>query len=323
MSIPQDLEAAIDGLLQKIPANALSAAREELSERYRSHERDAIDIFISKESHRHAYLASRLPATFSVVTKVLQEISGFHPKTMADLGAGPGTASLAAAYLFSGLESFNLYERDAGWMPVGKALMEALDADDSKQMTWHPCDLSSCATIARSDLVILSYAIGELSKEALDHAVIAAWQATEEFLVIIEPGTPHGFSRIMQARDLLIDKKAQLIAPCPHMGACPFSKDKERWCHFSLRLERTEWQMAAKKASLGYEDEKYCYLIFAKQPTMMTPCSRIIGHPGHHGGHMELELCTQEGIEKLVLSRRHGALYKQARKLHWGDLFEG
>ncbi len=42
------------------------------------------------ELHRIAYLATHLPATYAVLTKVLSEIT--LPKTILDCGAGPETS---------------------------------------------------------------------------------------------------------------------------------------------------------------------------------------------------------------------------------------
>ena len=62
-----------------------------------------------------------------------------------------------------------------------------------------------------------------------------AWDAAK-VLVIVEPGTPRGFENILKAREQLIQWGGKMIAPCPHVKQCPM---KDKWCHFSVRLERT------------------------------------------------------------------------------------
>ena len=47
------------------------------------------------------------------------------------------------------------------------------------------------------------------------------WQATADTLVIVEPGTPAGWQRILAARRQLIESGAHVIAPCPHAHDCP------------------------------------------------------------------------------------------------------
>jgi ribosomal protein RSM22 (predicted rRNA methylase) len=158
--------------------------------------------------------------------------------------------------------------------------------------------------------------VGELPLEAVQTLISTMWQLTAQVLVVIEPGTPHGFERIRLVRQQLIESGAFLVAPCPHAGDCPMANGD--WCHFSQRLERSSMHMAVKSVMLGYEDEKFSYVVASKTPVVL-PDARILRHPQHHSGHVDLQLCAQDGLEKRVISRRHGPLYKLARKLEWGD----
>jgi ribosomal protein RSM22 (predicted rRNA methylase) len=75
-----------------------------------------------------------------------------------------------------------------------------------------------------------------------------------------------------------------------------------------------------KSADLGYEDEKFCYMIFGKEPATAFS-SRILRHPLKRSGHIEFTLCTKEGIKKQISSKKDGDFYKQAKKFEWGDCF--
>jgi ribosomal protein RSM22 (predicted rRNA methylase) len=90
------------------------------------------------------------------------------------------------------------------------------------------------------------------------------------------------------------------------------------WCHFSVRLPRLKIHKLLKEASLGYEDEKYCYVILSK--TAPPPYSRIVASPEHHSGHTKLTLCTPPGIiAKTTFTRSQGPIYKTVKKLEWGE----
>lgn len=320
MPLPKSLYNALEHMLGNTSQGNLTKAAADLTGRYRS--RDGIDVFMNTDAHRLAYLACRMPATYAVVTEVLKQMArqmpAFAPKTLCDLGAGPGTASWAAAEAYPSLEKIVLIEKDIHWKEIGSSLMRSSENPVLKEAVWRSESLEN-RTFEPADLMILSYVIGELPQDALLNLVDAVWKATDQAVVFIEPGTPHGFERIRIVRDRLITLGANLAAPCPHHNACPM-KDGN-WCHFSVRLERSALHRAVKDVELGYEDEKYSYVAASKTPVPL-PEGRIMRHPGRHSGHVEFEICGQTGLEKVTLSKRHKEAYKAARKLDWGDPFQ-
>jgi len=71
-----------------------------------------------------------------------------------------------------------------------------------------------------------------------------------------------------------------------------------------------------KSGALGYEDEKFSYLIASK--LAYSPSGkRVLRTPIKRKGHHILELCTPIGIEKKIISKKEKDLY---RKVKWGDL---
>jgi ribosomal protein RSM22 (predicted rRNA methylase) len=182
-------------------------------------------------------------------------------------------------------------------------------------------------------MVVLSYTLGELPQAAAEAVLRKAWSCANKFLVMIEPGTRRGFAAVNTARSVLIANAARIIAPCPHQSACPMALAGD-WCHFSQRLERTSQHRQLKGGELGYEDEKFSYLVAARAETLASDASpgvtspgvssqsqaRIVRHPGKHSGHVQLVLCTSQGqIENRTVTRSSKSAYKLARKAEWGD----
>src|SRR5262249_54062535 len=139
---------------------------------------------------------------------------------------------------------------------------------------------------------------------------------------------------------------AEILAPCPHKHACPMAtagastperqpvlsaKSAERakaahsggdWCHFSQRLERTAQHRQLKGGALGYEDEKFSYVIASRQDVPLEG-GRIVRHPGRHSGHIQLALCTSAGrLETKTITRSSKQAFRLARKAEWGDTWE-
>ena len=318
MQLPRDLSDAIARRIERITPSELTRAAADLTSTYRAHTRTTPPRLDSL--HRAAYLVTRLPATYAVVTRVLQEINLRVPdiriETMLDLGAGPGTAMWAAAEIFPDLRRVTLVERDEDWIIVGKALTTASRIDAIRAVNWEQGSISGQSPSGRFDLVTMSYVLNELAAADKIAAVRAAWERTDSLLLIAEPGTPAGFENIREFRRELIALGAHVVAPCPHARACPM--EGGNWCHFAQRLPRSSVHRVAKSAELGYEDEKYSYVVFSRAAVRL-PDSRILRHPRKHSGHVELELCTPEGLKRETISRKSGDKYKQARNAEWGD----
>jgi ribosomal protein RSM22 (predicted rRNA methylase) len=96
---------------------------------------------------------------------------------------------------------------------------------------------------------------------------------------------------------------------------------KNDWCHFSLRLKRSKYHKYVKDSQLGYEDEKYSYLIISKEPSKKY-ISRVLRHPIRTKGNVELVLCKSGMALKENVTKKEKEKYKIAKKIKWGDIFE-
>jgi len=320
MRLPAELLDAIQQETAKVDRRKLVQATAQLTARYKA--ADFATPPIATEAHRAAYLAVRLPATYAALRRVFAEINMRAPQariaSMLDLGSGPGTAVFAASEEFSGLQQATLVEADAEWIALGKRLMAGPRLPGAFKVQWSKQDLRSGLACETHDLVVISYALGELPQAAAEAVLNKAWKVAGKFLVIIEPGTRRGFAVVNAARSALIATAADIFVPCPHAGTCPMATAGD-WCHFSQRVERTQQHRQLKGGDLGYEDEKFSYVVVAK--VAVPPAgSRIVRHPGKHSGHIQLVLCTPQGrIESRTITRSSKEAYKRARKAEWGD----
>jgi ribosomal protein RSM22 (predicted rRNA methylase) len=311
------LAKAIEAQLQKLPKKDAKESFAKLSQAYRSHNAERIsasanhNLFIS-------YLAGRMLSTFAVVEGVLNELIELGVqdlKSLVDLGAGPGTVAFAAADIFE-LETVHLFEKEQSFQSLAMELSQAAAVDVVRNANWHMEDLKRRSVFPSADLLTASYSLGELEQGDALKVADGAFAAAQRALVIIEPGTPKGFELVRIIREHLLTKGAYVAAPCPHQKACPMQgKD---FCHFSKRLIREDFHRSIKGASLPYEDEKYAYVIFTKQPALSYE-GRLIKKPLLRPGHVTLDICTDGRIERRVVSRSQKDIYKTTRKLEWGD----
>lgn len=239
-----------------------------------------------KDDETLAYVATRMPAVYCAVHRVLREVKrrlpDFCPARVLDYGSGPGSVFWALRAIWShSITDVNLVEpsksmsyasrnllRDVKGLPIIHSYenIQALNRNVTKSEREH-------------DLVIASYVLAEIPsmKERITLAR-QLWGLTRDILVLIEPGTPGGSSTIRQIRSHILwmekrkcrksettskesseaqestmnsssssDTGAFVVAPCAHDGVCPMDKTGT-FCHFVQRLERTYSQRTYKRS---------------------------------------------------------------------------
>jgi ribosomal protein RSM22 (predicted rRNA methylase) len=322
MRLPEELLAAIQHEIQSVEPSMLARASADLTRHYKS--ADCSTGATAGPAQRAAYLAARLPATYAANVSVFSEMRRLAPgvevESLLDLGGGPGTALFAAAEIFPALRTATILESDEAWLKVGRNLSLCSSRDAVQRAQWINHDLRVAFDCPPHDLVVMSYALGELSGAAGQAVLRRAWASAGRLLAIIEPGTKRGFASVLEARNALIASGAPLLAPCPHREACPMAGTRD-WCHFVQRLERSPQHRRAKGGSLGFEDEKFSYVVACREPLPMA-ASRIVRHPQKHSGHVRLTLCTHRGIEMRTVARSERQKYKLARQAEWGETWE-
>jgi ribosomal protein RSM22 (predicted rRNA methylase) len=322
MQLPIELQEAIQALTQPLSTRNLREAREKLSADYRKGASSSQAF--QDRSQLVSYLATRMPATYAANARVFQAIQERLPQfqchRLLDLGAGPGTASWAALEVFAELAELHLLEREPSMIEIGKRL--SANQPILKKATWQCAPLQGNWRCESADLAVLSYVFAEMNREESASLLKRLFEEKISLIAILEPGTPQGFERIRFFRDLALQQGAQLIAPCPHSFACPMQG--KNWCHFSARTERTRLHRQLKQGSLGYEDEKYSYVVYAKPNFTLSPVEgRVIHSPQKGSGFVRLPLCAKEGIlREITVTRSDKENYRSARDSEWGSLWD-
>ena len=311
VSLPPALAAAIANMLEGVSRNDLARREERQSAVYRG---GGTSAGIATGTDALAYLVWRLPATFAALSAVFarvgETVPDFAPARFLDIGAGPGTASWAAAQRWPTLTDFTLVDRNDAFLQIARTLAAA--------SLGHAAFIAADARRAEgpADLVAAGYVLAEFADTEAADIARHLWTLTEGILVLVEPGTPAGFARIRAAREALRSLGAHIVAPCTHDLACPMQGGD--WCHFSQRLPRTRDHMIAKSASVPFEDERYSYLAVSRTPVTTTR-ARIVRPPVDSKPGLSLTLCEDGALHERFVARREKDSFRQARKHGWGD----
>jgi ribosomal protein RSM22 (predicted rRNA methylase) len=266
-----------------------------------------------------AYALARMPATFAATAQALERVvevlPDFVPKSLLDVGCGPGTASFATREQFSNLADITLLDRNGPFLTLAKTLSETALPDAIVTITAQ--DIVAAKPLPKADLVIASYVLAELKPDAQATLIQHMWDATNSLLLLVEPGTPDGFQRLREARTSLVQQGAIVAAPCTHENACMMAG--QNWCRFLARVQRSRDHKALKGATVPYEDETYAYLAVTREKLAMRPSQRIVGRVSENKYEIRLPVCGTDGLSTLTVPTRQKELFKQFRRLDWGD----
>lgn len=314
--LPIELKAALDARLHGLSRSDAAGRAAIISQTYRDGGGSGA---IRSEADALAYALARMPATYAAVTaslNALREIDpGFAPKSLLDVGAGPGTASWAAAETFSSLKSFALLDANSALRAL--ALELGRGSSRLRELNYRRGEArAALADAEAADFVVASYMIGEISEGERSALAGLMWAKTRGTLLVVEPGTPAGYARIMALRQQLIASGAHVTAPCPHDGQCPLAAPD--WCHFTQRLPRSRAHKQLKSAELPYEDEKFSYVALTRAPIARNP-ARVLAQPVITKVAVTAKLCTDHGVMSTIAPRRDKPAYARFRKYNWGD----
>jgi ribosomal protein RSM22 (predicted rRNA methylase) len=343
--LPAELKVALQRKAEGLSRSDVAVRAAAISQTYRGGGGSGA---IRSESDALAYALARMPATYAAVVASLNALRKIRPKfvpvSLLDVGAGPGTATWAAAQAFDSLDEFTAIDAN----PALRTLALDLATDQARLhgLRYAQSEASpGLRDAASADLVIASYVIGEMNPDRQAALTELMWAATRDTLLVVEPGTPAGYQRILDLRRRLVAQGAHVIAPCPHDGECPLiafsakqvlgrdprmapasreenalkQKAAPDWCHFVQRLPRSRAHKHIKGAELPFEDEKFSYVALARTPARQRP-ARVLAPPQVTKAEMRVKLCRPDGHASLAtFPRRDKAAYARVRRISWGD----
>lgn len=332
IKLPQNVEQSIESLLKESNSSEWLKSAVSLSLKYRAERVKQGITYIKDYSDALGYLALRTPSTYAQIygalTAVKEVNPSWNPKTVLDIGSGPGTASWAATEIFSSIKEITNVEQDKNFISIGKNI---LHPEPLLTVEWHSTNLTFSLphTTKKFDLVILANVLNEMDNATRQKTVEFAYKHCQGTVVIIEPGTPFGNESISQAVTELEKYNPKIIAPFVENT---FYSAEE--IIFSQRVIRPEFQkrirQLQRKMDLkdktkilppsDWEDATYCYIAFSKSKPEIQPQARLIKQPQLFKPFIELYLLTKDGIKKERILKKNKTLFKQCKKLRVGDI---
>ncbi len=174
--LPAELKAALDGKLRGFSRNDAAGRSAVISKTYRD---GGGSGGIRSETDALAYALARMPATYAAVTASLNALveirTDFAPTSLLDVGAGPGTATWAAAEAFPSLQRFALFDANDALRTL--ALGFVTDSFRLRDVSYERGEArTGLAKAEAADLVVASYMIGEIGDAEQRALAEAMWE---------------------------------------------------------------------------------------------------------------------------------------------------
>ncbi len=305
--------------------------------------------YLNQPPLRAGYLLYFLPINFAKTFWVLTQIPPSFWKRknfrILDLGAGPGSASLA---FLTCLETkspatkveVHLVDQNKKILQDARSLMENLRKElpglGEVKIFTQESDLKRFRFSGNYDLIFLSHVLNEFS--GMGAIERAAWLYPEisqhlhpsGICAITEPALKSPTRELMALRDHLVEsKELTVIAPCLHENICPMlAATRNDWCHFYLDWEEPEYLKKLDRM-IGNENRflKVAYLILAPKksyPDLLKrpkEIFRVISNRMATRGKTEVVLCGPPGrIRVTRLDRDRSPENSPLDQVRRGDL---
>lgn len=313
MEIPKILENALEEEVKNKKLSDLKEKAIALSDRYMNNERTG-NTLLNNDIDALIYSIIRMPATYCanyMALKYTLELTNSKINSVIDVGTGTGSM-VWALYNSLNINNFICIEREEVMKKLAQKLMNNINIIAN----WQDKDIVKESINDRADLVTACYMLNEIKKENRYIAIDKLYKATNELLLIVEPGTPEGFEIIKQVQKYAIENKAYIIAPCTSQSICTLPIND--WCHATVRVQRSKMHKYLKGGKVPYEDEKFSYIAISKKK-VNTVEKRILRHPIIETGKITVKVCENGKILEKVITKKEKELFKNIKKKNCGD----
>ncbi|MBP9719087.1 MAG: hypothetical protein KBD46_01340 [Candidatus Levybacteria bacterium] len=327
-NLPEPINAAITQILASQPTPEWVQRSIKLHERYMNKQIDHAFGYIEDQVDALAYLALRTPATYAQIfgsfSHITDTLMDFKPKTMLDIGSGPGTGVWAAKQIWDSLEEATCLDRERSFLTLGREISNAASLSVKLSLQQGNAAYIIENDTTKYDIVLLANMLGELDTAQRDHLIGSAYNHCKGIMVIVEPGTPEGSAIVYKAAKSLSHE--QILAPYSNNTLI---EDTNHWLHFPQRFIRPEFQRRVRQhmrdSSLmasDWEEAKYAYVAIGNNMISTKPWGRCVGAPTLYKGYLQIPIMTTDGMEVVKVMKRHKQQYLFAKKLKWGESIE-
>jgi hypothetical protein len=265
---PEELKPHL--LISNISSAEMVKLIKEMSIKF-TKKREDIHDYVFEHRHVSAYASFYLPTNMPKLEFLLSQlpsdvIQDFKNRPFIDIGAGPGTFSLAWKKLLKISSHVEMIAVD-----TSKIMLDQAEKIMNGFFPKHKfLSTTKFAEKKENSVLFFGHSINEMGREKAQDYIMTI---DPEYIIWIEPGTSELFKELVILRDIVLDHY-DVLYPCPSSAACP-----NTWCHQVLRT--THLPELERLSQLVELDRKilpmtaHVYRRKSKTPTVATQATVI------------------------------------------------
>lgn len=245
----------------------LLKAIDELSKNF-TQNRAKISDYLADERLTSAYTAFYLTTNLPKLEAVfkwmpqgwLETLKG---STFIDLGAGPGTFSLAFRQWVDSPAKIMQIETSSVMREQANKIWQGLYPGEKL-----------LSTPEGEKFLFFGHSANEMGPEV---ALRYIRDLDPDHILFIEPGTKDFFPKMIEIRDILLKKGFNILYPCPNHESCPLKNSQNDWCHQFIEVKQDS--EVERLSQMARKDRRHLPLIvhaFSKTFDGQNPTARII-----------------------------------------------
>lgn len=282
----------------------LLKAIEELSLKF-TQKRERISDYLQDERLASAYTAFYLTTNIPKLKAVFEWmpplwLEKIKESTFIDLGAGPGTFSLAFREWLGRPAKIQQIESSSVMREQAKRIWEGLYPSEKLLLN-----------AEGEKTLFFGHSANEMGPEI---ALKYIKDLNPDHILFVEPGTKEFFPQMLKIRDALLKQGHNILFPCPRAEACPLNNSETDWCHQFIEVKQES--DVERLSQMVRKDRRNLPLIvhaFSRTYKAENPDVRVVRVLPETKFSFEWEVCELNQIQHYQIMRR--GLSKQTQKI--------
>lgn len=288
----------------------LLQAIEELSAKF-TKERDKISDYLKDPrltaAYAAFYLTTNIPKLKAVFEWMPEDwLARLQASTFIDVGAGPGTFSIAFRDWVDSKVRIQQVETSALMREQAMQLWRGLyPSEDLLQKLTPASDMNG------EKFLFFGHSANEMGVE---QTLKYVKEFSPEHLLFVEPGTKDFFPKMLAIREALLNLGYNILFPCPNASACPMAQSKEDWCHQFIQVRQE--QQVERLSQMARKDRRHLPLIvhaFSKTYEQKNPAQRVVRVFAETKFSYEWEVCELNELKHFQIMKRGLSKEQQER----------